>query len=77
MPSPSPVVISLALTGAPPSLEEIRRLEDLAEGSDPVASWLDHLFADRRSADYSPSASPARLSESRPDPFSFTDAAAS
>lgn len=44
--------LSLALTGAPPSLEEIRRLEDLAEGADPVAAWLDHLFADRRSADY-------------------------
>lgn len=44
--------LSLALTGAPPSLEEIRRLESLPEGADPVAAWLDHLFADRRSADY-------------------------
>lgn len=44
--------LSLALTGAPPSLEEIRRLEALPEGADPVAAWLDHLFADRRSADY-------------------------
>lgn len=44
--------LSLALTGAPPSLEEIRRLEGLPKGADPVAAWLDHLFADRRSADY-------------------------
>lgn len=44
--------LSLALTGAPPSLEEIRRLEALPEGADPVAAWLDHLFSDRRSADY-------------------------
>jgi hypothetical protein len=44
--------LSLALTGAPPSLEEIRRLESLPEGADPVSAWLDHLFADRRSADY-------------------------
>lgn len=44
--------LSLALTGAPPSLEEIRRLEALPSGADPVAAWLDHLFADRRSADY-------------------------
>lgn len=44
--------LSLALTGAPPSLEEIRRLETLTEHDDPVAAWLDHLFADRRSADY-------------------------
>jgi len=44
--------LSLALTGAPPSLEEIRRLESLPEGADPVAAWLDHLFADRRSAYY-------------------------
>lgn len=44
--------LSLALTGAPPSLEEIRRLESLPKGADPVAAWLDHLFADRRSADY-------------------------
>lgn len=44
--------LSLALTGAPPSLEEIRRLERLPEGADPAAAWLDHLFSDRRSADY-------------------------
>lgn len=44
--------LSLALTGAPPSLQEIRRLEILPQGADPVAAWLDHLFADRRSADY-------------------------
>lgn len=44
--------LSLALTGAPPSLEEIRRLEALPSDSDPVAAWLDHLLADRRSADY-------------------------
>ena len=44
--------LSLALTGAPPSLEEIRRLEMLAPEADPVQAWLDHLFADRRYADY-------------------------
>lgn len=44
--------LSLALTGAPPSLEEIRRLEALPIGADPVQAWLDHLFADRRYADY-------------------------
>lgn len=44
--------LSLALTGAPPSLEEIRRLEALPPGTDPVTAWLDHLFSDRRSADY-------------------------
>ena len=44
--------LSLALTGAPPSLEEIRQLELLAPDADPVQAWLDHLFADRRYADY-------------------------
>jgi hypothetical protein len=44
--------LSLSLTGAPPSLEEIRRLEALPAGADPVNAWLDHLFADRRYADY-------------------------
>jgi hypothetical protein len=44
--------LSLALTGAPPSLEEIRRLEALPAGADAVQAWLDHLFADRRYADY-------------------------
>ncbi len=44
--------LSIALTGAPPSLEEIRRLEALPPGSDPVEAWLTHLFSDRRSADY-------------------------
>ncbi|PAW62574.1 MAG: hypothetical protein B9S36_06115 [Verrucomicrobiia bacterium Tous-C2TDCM] len=43
---------SLALTGAVPSLEEIRRFENLPKDADPAASWLDHLFSDRRSADY-------------------------
>ncbi len=43
--------LSLSLTGAPPSLEEIRRLEGLPKGADPVQSWLDHLFSDRRYAD--------------------------
>ncbi len=43
--------LSLALTGAPPSLEEIRRLEGLPKGADPVQAWLDHLFSDRRYAD--------------------------
>ncbi|MEM9017465.1 MAG: DUF1549 domain-containing protein, partial [Verrucomicrobiota bacterium] len=40
--------LSLALTGAPPSLEEIRLLEALPAEADPVQSWLDHLFADPR-----------------------------
>ncbi|MBP6602863.1 MAG: DUF1553 domain-containing protein [Verrucomicrobiales bacterium] len=44
--------LSLALTGSPPSLEEIRSLEKLPEDGDPIAFWLDHLFADRRYADY-------------------------
>jgi hypothetical protein len=44
--------LSLALTGAPPSLEEIRSLEKLSDDADAVAFWLDHLFADRRYADY-------------------------
>ncbi len=44
--------LSFALTGAPPSLEEIRRLEALPQNADPVLVWLDHLLADRRSADY-------------------------
>lgn len=44
--------LSLALTGAPPSLEEIRRLEVLPDEADAVQAWLDHLFADRRYADY-------------------------
>ena len=43
--------LSLSLTGAPPSLEEIRRLEGLPKGADPVQAWLDHLFSDRRYAD--------------------------
>ena len=44
--------LSLSLTGAPPSLEEIRRLEALPADADPVQAWLDHLLADRRFADY-------------------------
>ncbi|MDF1658363.1 MAG: DUF1549 domain-containing protein [Verrucomicrobiales bacterium] len=40
--------LSLALTGAPPSLEELRRLDTLEEDADPLQSWLDHLFADPR-----------------------------
>lgn len=40
--------LSLALTGAVPSLEEIRRLEALSPGADATAAWLDHLFADDR-----------------------------
>ncbi len=44
--------LSLALTGAPPALEEIRQLEALPDDADPVQAWLDHLFADRRYADY-------------------------
>ncbi len=44
--------LSLALTGAAPSLEEIRRLEALPPGTDPASAWLEHLLSDRRSADY-------------------------
>jgi len=44
--------LSLALTGAPPSLEELRRLERLPADADPVQSWLDHLLTDRRYAAY-------------------------
>lgn len=40
--------LSLALTGAVPSLEEIRRLEALSTEADATAAWLDHLFADDR-----------------------------
>ena len=40
--------LSLALTGATPSLEELRRLDTLPTEADPVQSWLDHLFADPR-----------------------------
>lgn len=44
--------LSLALTGAVPSLEELRALDNLPEGVDPVQSWLDHLFADPRYHNY-------------------------
>ncbi len=44
--------LSLALTGAVPSLEELRKLENAKEGTDTVNAWLDHLFADKRYADY-------------------------
>ncbi len=40
--------LSLALTGAPPSVEELRRLDTLPAGADPVQAWLDHLFDDPR-----------------------------
>lgn len=40
--------LSLALTGAVPSLEEIRQLEALSPEADATAAWLDHLFADDR-----------------------------
>lgn len=44
--------LSLALTGATPSLEEIRRFEKLAENGDPTQSWLNHLFEDQRYTNY-------------------------
>lgn len=44
--------LSLALTGAPPSLEEIRRFEKLAKNGDPTQSWLNHLFEDQRYNNY-------------------------
>ena len=42
---------SLALTGAIPSLQEIRRFEALPEGSR-VARWLAEILDDRRFSDY-------------------------
>ncbi len=44
--------LSLSLTGAPPSLEELKRLDELPTEDDPTQAWLDHLFKDRRYADY-------------------------
>ncbi len=43
--------LSLALTGTIPSFEELRMLEHVAE-PDRIDWWLDHLFADRRYAQY-------------------------
>ncbi len=43
--------LSLALCGTIPSLEEIRRLEDLPEERR-VDAWLEQILHDRRSADY-------------------------
>jgi hypothetical protein len=43
--------LSLALTGTIPSLEEVRQWESLPPGR-LVDGWLDHLFRDRRYADY-------------------------
>lgn len=43
--------LSLALTGTIPSLEELRALEQVPEDR-AIAWWVDHLLADRRSADY-------------------------
>ncbi|MEM7700027.1 MAG: DUF1549 domain-containing protein [Verrucomicrobiota bacterium] len=44
--------LSLALTGAGPSVEELKRLERLSPEVDPIQSWLDHLLADDRFANY-------------------------
>lgn len=44
--------LSLAMTGATPSLEELRLLERLPGEADPVQSWLDHLFDDPRYHNY-------------------------
>jgi len=44
--------LSLALTGAVPSVESLRRLDLLPADADRVNAWLDHLFADQRHADY-------------------------
>lgn len=44
--------LSLALTGAPPSLEEIRRIQLRPTDSDPVTWWLEQLLGEHRSADY-------------------------
>ncbi len=43
--------LSLSLTGAVPSLEEIRRLENTPE-KDRLNAWLDHLFRDQRYTQY-------------------------
>ncbi|QEH37551.1 hypothetical protein OJF2_61420 [Aquisphaera giovannonii] len=43
--------LSLALTGAIPSLEEIRRFESRPAGSR-LDAWLDDLMADRRTSDF-------------------------
>lgn len=44
--------LSLALTGAAPSLEELRQIESLPEDADRIQSWLTHLFSDQRYAYY-------------------------
>lgn len=44
--------LSLSLTGAPPSLEEIQQFQKLPESADSVQSWLDHLFEDPRYHQY-------------------------
>lgn len=44
--------LSLALTGAPPSLEEVQQFLKLPESADPIQSWLDHLFQDPRYHQY-------------------------
>ncbi len=43
--------LSFAMTGSPPSLEEIRAFESLPPGGR-VAAWTEHLLRDRRTADY-------------------------
>jgi len=43
--------LSLGLTGAIPSLQEIRALEAQPKG-ERIQWWLSHLFADRRTSDY-------------------------
>lgn len=53
-PAPETAVLrrlALALTGAIPSLEELRRLETLPEGRR-AGSYVEELLGDRRSADY-------------------------
>jgi hypothetical protein len=43
--------LSLGLMGTLPSLEEIRRIESMPK-SERIGWWLEHILADRRSADY-------------------------
>lgn len=43
--------LSLALTGTVPSYEELRMLDKIA-AADRVDWWIDHVFADRRYAEY-------------------------
>jgi hypothetical protein len=65
--------LSLALTGAPPSLEEIRRLEALPAGADPVQAWLSIISSPTAATPtISRSVSAGPLSGSKRAPFLST-----